>query len=71
LLSHWQVEELAVAVEGNAVALALPHGTTEGPATPLYHRGTDEHLVRVLTGFHSLQGHMMLGRVHGVCLKFE
>jgi len=47
-LSHWQVEELAVAVEGNAVALALPHGTTEGPATPLYHRGTDEHLVRVL-----------------------
>ena len=39
---------MAVAVEGNAVALAQSHGTTEGPATPLYHRGTDEHLVRVL-----------------------
>jgi hypothetical protein len=39
---------MAVAVDGNDVALALPRGTAEGPATPLYHRGTDEHPVRVL-----------------------
>ncbi|XP_021936826.1 zinc finger CCCH domain-containing protein 13-like isoform X3 [Zootermopsis nevadensis] len=37
------VEEMAVAVDGNDVALALSHGTAEGPSTPLYHRGTDEH----------------------------
>jgi len=41
------VEELVVAVDV-ALPLALPHGTAEGPATPLYHRGTDEHPVRLL-----------------------
>lgn len=55
------MEEFAVAVDGNDVALALPHGTAEAPATPLYHRGTDEHPVRKSLGLHPMQGHMTLG----------